>query len=172
MGKSGRGFRRGGKFTGRGGNSGKSETPKKKKTLEEYVYYTGSGKQSADFEQTTEYIINHIQESFDKKGGDIAAALKNLQHLDLDQYEPTLKVSSKTDAAEKERENKQYEMKYNRELTLFLERKEQYEDNKKKAYAVLWKQCSLSMQQLVKNRKDFESDIEDDPVALLKRLSS
>jgi hypothetical protein len=31
-----------------------------KKTLADHVYYIGSAKQEADYQKTTDYIINHI----------------------------------------------------------------------------------------------------------------
>ena len=69
---------RGGRFnrsnqnnrSGRGNNT--AGNIKKKKSIEDYYYYVGSSKQAADYNLTTEQIINHIKKEYDR-GVDIAA---------------------------------------------------------------------------------------------------
>ena len=45
------------------------------KSLEDYEFHIGSSKQASDFEVTTKFIINDMQETFDS-GKDIAEALR------------------------------------------------------------------------------------------------
>jgi hypothetical protein len=60
----GRGFR--GRFSGRGKGpkQAKQQGKNPKKSLQDYVYYIGSAKQASDFTTTTEFIINHIWQTF------------------------------------------------------------------------------------------------------------
>ena len=47
----------------------------KNKSLEEYGNWTGSSKHASDFEITTKFMINYVQETFDSVK-DVAEALR------------------------------------------------------------------------------------------------
>ena len=108
----GRGFNRSKdqKRDGSGHGSGKPK-PNLKKSLEDYVFYLGSSKQASDYETTAEYLINHIQETYDY-GEDIAESLYSLQDVDLSVHKPKLQVSSNKDENKREAEDKQYEIEF------------------------------------------------------------
>ena len=86
---------------GRGGNKAfkgynkkktKNETSRstKKKTLDDFQYYVGSAKQSSDFVKNTKFVISHIKTTLNY-GEDIANALENCAHIDVDAlYAPSL----------------------------------------------------------------------------------
>ena len=76
-----------------------------RKGLGDYVY--ALGKQSADYDIITKFLILHIRKTY-LNGDDIGNALENQQETEFNA--PILEVSSSTDAAIKARENKQYEM--------------------------------------------------------------
>jgi hypothetical protein len=101
--KSGRG--------GRGrGKPGPTQT-KTKKTVEDYFFYVGSSKQASDYEITAEFVVNHIKKTFDR-GNDIAEAIRTLVKTDTSLWKPTLLVSTDSDTAIKEREDKQFVMEF------------------------------------------------------------
>ena len=100
-GRGGRGGRGG---TGRG--SSRPQTPKKKKTIEDYYFYVGSSKQATDYEITAEFVVTHIKKTFDR-GNDIAESLRTLVKQDADAWLPTLRISTSTNDETKTRENKQ-----------------------------------------------------------------
>jgi hypothetical protein len=52
----------------------------------------------------------------------------------------------------------------------YTKRKQCYEANTTKAYALIWEQCAKSMQGKIKATKDFESTIKGNPVELLKLI--
>ena len=60
----------------------------KNMSLEDYECCIGSSKQALDFEATTKFIINHIQETFDS-GEDITEALRMMNGLNTDEWRPT-----------------------------------------------------------------------------------
>ena len=163
------------KYRGGSGNSGSDKyssskfTPIKKKNLSDYNYYLGTSKQASDYGKTTEYLINHIKKTYDH-GKDIATALKNLEEFDLTPLAPTLGTSTKTDAALRATEEKQFEIDYNKKSERFIIREEQYEKNKDKAYAFLWERCTMSMQNKIQMLSTFEADIEDNPIKLLEQI--
>ena len=71
--------------TSSGGNNSKKQYKPSKKTLADQIYYLGSAKQAADFETTTEFLINHIKKTFNF-GNDIGTALENYEEFDISVY--------------------------------------------------------------------------------------
>ena len=149
---------------GRGGNSNKP----KKKQLADYVYYLGSVRQAADYETTTQYLVNHIKATFDY-GIDIATALDDLQPFDASVHKPKLSVSRSTNDETKAAANRQFEIEFKAELDVYMKRKQAYENNLTKAYAFLWEHCTKSMQSKIEARTDF-AKLKDDPIELLKAI--
>ena len=153
---------------GNNSNQGKSQTKTSRKTLQDYQYYLGSSKQAADYQQTTEFLINHIRKTYEY-GNDIATALEESTPFQISSLEPVLSVSSQTDTDAKDAENRMYEMKFKIEYDLFLKRKQCYINNLTKAYAFLWEQCNKAMQNKIEARKDYMS-IKNDPIQLLSAI--
>ena len=147
-------------------NSGK---PAAKKKLEDYVFYLGTAKQASDFEIASAFIINHIMKDFER-GRDIAEALKNLQYHDTEQWYPTLRTSTAANKDIKKLEDEQYTMRYKGELADTIKRIRIYDDNKCKAYALIWERCNPSMQARIEARNDFDNEIVYEPINLLKAI--
>ena len=172
----GRNGRGGGPFNNRRNNKGSQgkRSERKKKTLTDYNYYLGNSKQASDYEITTEFIINHIKKTY-SDGKDIAKALYDLQPINTNTWRPSLEVSLITgdDAvsnAERNAENKEYEMIFKQELSRYSSRMTQYEDNLVKSYALIWERCSTAMKNKISNRRDFRNEIYDNPINLLKAI--
>jgi hypothetical protein len=68
------------------------------------MYYVGSAKQAADYETTTDYLINFIKRTFDF-GNDIGTALENLEEFDILKYKPVLYYSYSDNKEAKDSEN-------------------------------------------------------------------
>ena len=178
-GRGGRGFYRGGGGRGRGGNRGRGSgshnkskaAETKRSTLKDYVYYIGAAKQSGDYAIITEYIINYIRKNF-SHGDDIATTLETETDLDPNDsnVKPKLETSSSGDSDTKARENKEYEMIYEAKVGEYIKRLEIFRTNKVKAYALIWGQCNKAMRAKIQARTNFESNIKDNPIALLKAI--
>ena len=164
-GRSGRGGRGPKNQGGRGPTKEKTST---KKTVNDYVYYVGSSKQASDYELTTQFLINHIQMTFDD-GCDIATALKELKPFDHTPMRPKLGVSNASDTSVKERETEELKMVFKSELDEYTKRVSTYKKNVTKAYSFLWDRCSKAMRNKVEARTDFQK-IENDPIRLLKAI--
>eukprot|EP00957_Ditylum_brightwellii_P064557 4898777-Ditylum_brightwellii.AAC.1 len=61
-------------------------------------------------------------------------------------------------------------MKFKAELDDAMRRKRSYKGNFIKAYALLWEGCSKSMQNKLKERTDFQSSVNNDPINLLRAI--
>ena len=72
-----------------------------------------------------------------------------LQEFDLTAYAPELKASTDADEEKKTKQDKQYEIDYNKKSENFIIREGQYKKNKNRAYALLWEYCARSMQNTI-----------------------
>ena len=168
----GRGNNRGGRggkqFGGRLPNKG-NKPDESKKTILDYNYYVGSAKQASDYETTTQFLINHIVKTFEF-GNDIGTALTELTPVDTEQWKPTMQFSTSTDETIKQMENEQFKMEFKSKFDAFLKRKQSYDNNQTKAYALLWERCTKGMKNKVEARLDYQSRIRNDPIELLKSI--
>lgn len=166
----GRSGGRGGRGSGgRNNNNRTSGDTQKQKSLKDYMFYLGSAKQASDFETTAEYLINHIKGTYDY-GQDIATALTQETPCDMTAFKPTIKVSRRSDADAKAAENRQFEIEFKEDFSLYRKREQTYKNNTSKAYAFLWSHCTKSMQSKLEACTDFESSIKENPIELLKAI--
>ena len=113
--------------------------------------------------------MNHIKKTFDR-GNDIAEALRMHVKQDPDSWKPTLMLSTADDPEVKAVENEQIKMEYKAELDEAMKRKRMYQENMFKAYALLWERCAKAMQNHIVARKDYETNIYNNPIELLKAI--
>jgi Reverse transcriptase (RNA-dependent DNA polymerase) len=140
-----------------------------KNTLEDNMYYLGSVKQAADYEKTTDYLINHIKKNFDF-GNDIGTTLEDLNLFDIANYKPSLKISIQDEATAKLIEDKQFEIEFKAEFDGYMKRRQSLEVNISKSYAFLWDQCAKGMQNKIEARYDYQQTIKGNPIELLKAV--
>eukprot|EP00957_Ditylum_brightwellii_P090868 6919164-Ditylum_brightwellii.AAC.1 len=109
--------------------------------IENYIFYVGSVKQASDFDVASKFIINHIKKTFER-GNNIAESLCPLTKIETSQWNPRLKSKAQEDVATRDQENKEFKLIYKVELNEALQQKGMYEENKFKAYALLWECCT------------------------------
>ena len=97
-------------------------------------------------------------------------ALHNKEHMDFSECMPTL--NSAFDPADKAKEisNVQYKAYFNAQIKAHVEREERYRSNATSAYALLFLQCNKAMQAKIRARRNFESQILNNPIALLAAI--
>ena len=84
---------------------------------------------------------------------------------------PTLKSLDEIDDEQvRERKNRQFELQQKDELDEAMKRRQTYNDNLYKAYALLWERCAKSMQNKIQARKDYKTSIFNNPINLLKAI--
>ena len=83
-----------------------------------------------------------------------------------------LTASIETDPTKKALEEAQYQREFSKEFDFFMQRRTIYEDNRIKAYALLWERCSKAMQNKIQSRKDFDSKIYTNPILLKKAIKN
>jgi hypothetical protein len=80
-----------------------------KRTLADNIYYLGAAKQVADYETTTEFLVNYIKKIYNF-GSYIGTALDQLQEFDTTTLKPTLILSNNSDAFVKETMDEKYKI--------------------------------------------------------------
>lgn len=156
-----------GKPQAKGGSSNASNA-NKKQFITDFNYYLGSAKQASDYETTTEFLINYIKKLYDY-GNDIGSALETLVPLDTTQWKPRMRVSTEDDEATRTAENRQFEIEFKADYDTYSKRVQTYENNKTKAYALLWERCAKAMKNKIEARSDYDT-IKNNPIKLLKAI--
>ena len=128
--------------------------------------------QAATYATVKEAIIQQIQKTF-KDGNDIAQSLKQGEVFDLSEEEPTRQLSNATDMNQAMMEQNGLDIKYQEELRRFLDRKDNLRQGLFKAYALFFSTyCNKTMQSRIEEHPDFESKIENNPIALLEAIKT
>jgi hypothetical protein len=171
IGGRGRGRGRGRSCKGEMTNSNPSSdakkiAPKVQKTLGDHIYYVGEARQASNFSVITDFIINHIRQTF-KYGNDIANALDDRFHVDFNALMPERQELKNPDPTISKQEDNQFAILYQAEIKRFVERKGTYESNLDKVYAVIWDQCNKSMQNKLISTSDFDTNIKGKPIEIL-----
>jgi hypothetical protein len=89
-------------------------------TLADLIYYVGASRQASYFSIITDYIINHIRQTFDYSN-DVANALNSRTTIDFGMLMPDLQESIEIDQDIRDRQNKQFSVLYEAEIKLFVE---------------------------------------------------
>ena len=121
------------------------KTIKSKKSITDYQFYVGTNNQASEYENASEFMINYIKRTFDRRN-DIADALRTLKTQNTDNWMPTLKMSITKDKELVKRENRQFELEYKAKLDEAIKQVDKYQQNLYKAYTFLWEKCSYIMQ--------------------------
>jgi hypothetical protein len=129
-----------------------SQLKSSKNTFADNMHYLGSVKQAADYEKTTDFLINHIKKNFDF-GNDIGTTLEDLSLFDIANYKPSLKISIQDEVTAKLGEDTQCEIEFKAELEGYMKRRQSLEVNILKSYAFLWDQCAKGMQNKIEAKE-------------------
>jgi hypothetical protein len=94
-----------------------------------------------------------------------------MEKVDLDKEKQVRKVSKKTDAAEKQDEQDGFNIEFQEAIKRHNAREDALREGLYKAYALIFSRyCTKAMRQRIEEHPDFQSKIEDDPIALLETI--
>ena len=182
---SGRGGRGSGGRSGRGGYGGRGSSGRgsfrrndtggtSENIKKEFAPHQAGKQQKIACDSMKEHVTMSAQKNC-KNGGDLAAALRNGVD-DTPGAEPVRTLETHTEknaASEIDRANiaaKQagHDLKFSEECREHKDRKNQYDDNKKRAFAWTHESlCSKAMKSRLEEMSDFDSEIRDNPFKLL-----
>jgi len=126
-------------------------------------------KQASDYETTAEYLLNYIQEKYEY-GEDITKSLYHLQTVDLSPFKPKLQRSNATDIEERNLEDEEFKMEFKIEMEEYRDRVTTFEKNKPKVFSFLLNHCSKGLKDKIQARSNYENEIKDNPIELLKAI--
>ena len=130
--------------------------------LGHYVYFIGSHKQTDNYNVVTEQIYLYILRKMDH-GDDIVLVLKNGKDIDFDEIIANLPVPPAN-------ANVNVTTAANRRVQKVVDREEKYNANKVQAYSIIYGQCSKSLQNKIKERSNYLTEIYNNPVKLLTTI--
>ena len=177
-GRGGRPSYRGGRGKGKASSkpqskAGKPSEPKKeaRKGLSDYIFTVGGAKQATNFTLVEQFIINHIRKTY-QGGDDLGNALENRQETDFLAMRPILAAptalpDNRAEFACQTRENELY---YEAQVKEFVSRVNRYEDNKGRAFALIFSQCDKTLQNKILSLADYEAAVKGNPIEMLVRI--
>ena len=169
----GRGRGRGrsvGRGRGRGYSGSKKFSSSTKQEIKFFPHGSGSQQQSITYDTVKDVIVQQVQKTY-KNGVDIADSLENEEMKDLGPMRPTRSVSTLTDKTAREIEQEGFDIEFRVLIEEHHKRVLQLEENKTKAYALIFSNyCNRTMQVRIEEHKDYESEIRNDPIKLLKAI--
>ena len=142
---------------------------KSKKGINDQLFQISTSKQASEYKTTAEFVINYIKRTFEY-GNNIDKTLQTLKNQNTESWMPMLKMSVATDQKIISRENKQYKLEYKVRLEQAMKRIDQYDQNLHKAYAFLWEKCNRAMQNKIAGRKEYDTEIYNNPIKLLTAI--
>ena len=128
------------------------------------------GKSStATYATVKEHIVEYIQKSYMQAGVDVSKSLKKMKWIDFATDEPVRFMSALTESSAKREEQEFLDRMHQERFGRHLDRMKQCNDAMCRAYALIKSQfCSKTMQTQIEEHPDYESKIEDDPIALFR----
>eukprot|EP00569_Conticribra_weissflogii_P008200 CAMPEP_0171363762 /NCGR_PEP_ID=MMETSP0879-20121228/3564_1 /TAXON_ID=67004 /ORGANISM="Thalassiosira weissflogii, Strain CCMP1336" /LENGTH=562 /DNA_ID=CAMNT_0011870969 /DNA_START=26 /DNA_END=1714 /DNA_ORIENTATION=- len=129
--------------------------------LEDHTFEYGSPKHVAKFVKTQKQIANYIQKKYDKGGAEIASAVRTLVMPNITL--PTEPDPGTATLIEMEIWKNQYRRADEKRATL--------EDNAKRAYALIYDQCSPALQTKLKGQEGYDDvEVNQDVVGLMELI--
>ena len=143
--RGGRGHR--GRGCGRGifMSANYKKTTGKQMEMKFYPHGTGKQQQTITYKTMKEHMIQQVQRMY-RHGHDIAMSLRNLEKIDLVKEVPERKLTDKQPDKEGQTDQVGLDMVYQAEIKQFLARKETFNENMTKAYALIYSTyCNKTM---------------------------
>ena len=114
-----------------------------------------------------------VQKSHIKAGVDVAKSLKKMEWLDLDALEPVCEKTKKAMDQGGAEEQEMMKLKWQEKYARHLDRVRECKVRMCRAFAMIRSQhCTKTMHTRVEEHPDYETKIDDDPIALLEAIKT
>src|SRR5210317_1823032 len=131
----------------------------------------GKGPQ-ASYSTVKDAVIKNIQKNF-KNGQDVAKSIKQGKINDLSGDLPMMIISTKPEDKGGATEQAGFNILYQEELRVYIERKDTLRTGMNKAYALIYDNyCTRAMWAQIEEHPEFESKIEDILIQLLEAIKT
>ena len=106
----------------------------------------------ATYNTVKDIIVQEVQRKY-KFGSDVAKSIRDGKRFDLSGVKPEREVSDETDGDKKKIEQDGFDIQYQEELRVFLDRKAVMKDNEKKTFSLIFSSyCTSQMQERIEEQ--------------------
>jgi hypothetical protein len=146
-----------------------------KRIEKEYKFATQSTNNSlqyASYNTVKDKIAQHIQKIY-RYGMDIAKCIREMRVINLDDELPEPQISTLADETAREKQQKVFDMKLDKALDRHMARENYLQENLPKAYALIMDEyVTKTMRDRIEEQADFETKIQNNPIALLEVIKT
>ena len=169
-----------GKGSGRSNsNSGRGSTTETRKQTMEFTPHIAGKHQTVTYDTVKEHILQEIQKDL-KNGSDLAVNLRNNNDIGIPINKPRRQIvkinsergkkATEEEIADARIEQEGNDMEYTIDLKEWKSRQNTYNENKFKAYTLIYGYCNKTMQNRIEETTDFETIIRNDPFTILDTI--
>ena len=101
---------------------------------------------------------------------DMINSVRNETLVDLLSLRPVRTFSDNDDPDEEARENEVFEAQFESDEKLWRSRNRSFETNKRKLHGFIWKYCTQAMKDKLEREPDFNIEMFNDPILMLRRI--
>ena len=134
-----------------------------------FFVHGANKQQSITYDTVKDCILQQIQKTY-QQGHDVVVSLRELQRKDFISEMPTRILSTEQDNNLRQIEQEGLDIFYKAEVDEYVKRKNIYQSNLKKSYALILSYCSKTIQSRIEADSSYESVIQDDPIEILKKI--
>ena len=166
-GRSGRGGRGSARSNGSINNSNKKKTDEKKKKF--HPQSRGKAPEFS-FEEVKKELVKALESSTLEKAEDIIDSVRSMELVDLESEEPVQEISGLANEVDRAAEQEIMKERWRYQMKKWDARVDALANNKRKLHAKILKFCSEGMEEKLERETDFDKELYDDPILLLKRI--
>jgi hypothetical protein len=173
--RGGRGYNRGrfnGRFNrsqGRSNGSNNSSQKEKEKEYKFHIHRPGVVT-NMTFTNVLKHIANKIQKT-EKYSNDIVTSIRAMELIDLNKKLPIREKSKEDDDELRDAEQETFDKIYEEEIKTHVLRKARLQNLLPKVYSIIWQDhCTETLQHEIEQLPNFLTEIEDNPINLLKAI--
>jgi hypothetical protein len=162
---------RSGNGRGHGNRQGNNQSrAKPKETSYMFTTHTHGAVQTATYQSIKEHIANKIQKTL-LHGHDVAQSIRDGVLVDLEAVAPRHEIAVDTHAATRAAKQREEDIKCQALMTAHATRTLTFQSNLQKAYAMIMDDyVSPSLRHRIRERPDYHTMIEDNPLVLLTTI--
>lgn len=140
--------------------------------MEDYIYKSGAARHATQFTETTERLCNYFQANY-KSEEDIAGALRRLEELTINMPVAPMPFTTTDASGNTVTTTPTYadEHRYKHEFDAAFMREERYQENKTKAFVVIYEHCTPSLRAQLKGCDDWATmSSSQNVISLLRKI--
>jgi hypothetical protein len=156
---------------GSGKTNTRTNTPEKKIAVMEFTPHTAGRHQLVTYDTVKEYILQEMQKDL-RHGYDIVKCLREGINVGIPILKPIriIEELGEQSAEEQKIQQEGHDMEWQIERKEYSVRKNVYEENIFKAYAIIFGYCNKAMQTRIEETTEFELKIRNDPWLLMETI--